>query len=366
MSKLLISKPTLLLNEVICRANIKRMAEKCRSLGIEFRPHFKTHQSYEIGRWFRAEGVRGITVSSLGMAAYFAKDGWTDITVAFPCNIRQIDQINELAAKIDLRVLIDNEQTLDFLTEHLASNIEVYIEVDCGGNRSGVKAEDIDQIEKLAESISASDKMRFVGIYSHAGHTYEAQGKESILGLSGESLKKIYSVFEKIKSKYNSIGLCYGDTPSCSVRFEFGSVTSLSPGNFVFYDVMQSEIGSCVDEDIAVTVACPIIGMKKERSEVLIYGGAVQMSKDHDPKYGFGRVVTFTDQGWKLLEGAKVSRLSQEHGVISMPENQLDKFKVGDAIGILPIHSCLTAECLGEYTTLDGKSVDHYKQKKHA
>lgn len=366
MSKLSISKPTLLLNESICKANIKRIANKCRLLGIEFRPHFKTHQSHEIGRWFRAEGVKGITVSSLGMAEYFANDGWTDITVAIPCNIRQLEQINTLASRIDLRVLIDNEQTLDFLNQHLTSNVDVYVEVDCGGNRSGVKADHIDLIEKLAAGISSSDKMRFVGIYSHAGHTYGAKGKLNTLKISDESLRQLSTVFNELKANYNSIGFCYGDTPSCSVRNEFGSATALSPGNFVFYDVMQSEIGSCSIEDIAVSVACPIISIKKERGEVLIYGGAVHLSKDYDDVYGFGRVVAINDSGWEVIKGAKVSRLSQEHGVISMTSDQLDKLKVGDVIGILPIHSCLTAEYLGAYQSLEGKSVDHYKQKKHA
>jgi D-serine deaminase-like pyridoxal phosphate-dependent protein len=53
-----IMKPTLLLDEEKCRRNIRTMAEKARSSGVIFRPHFKTHQSIEIGNWFREEGYR--------------------------------------------------------------------------------------------------------------------------------------------------------------------------------------------------------------------------------------------------------------------------------------------------------------------
>ena len=73
-----IRKPTLFLDEVKCRANIRMMSEKAKANGVIFRPHFKTHQSVEIGNWFREEGTQAITVSSVGMAGYFAKAGWRD------------------------------------------------------------------------------------------------------------------------------------------------------------------------------------------------------------------------------------------------------------------------------------------------
>ena len=79
-------EPTMVLNEEICKSNIARMAQKAKAAGVTFRPHFKTHQSREIGEWFRASGVEKITVSSLNMAMKFAEWGWNDITVIFPIN----------------------------------------------------------------------------------------------------------------------------------------------------------------------------------------------------------------------------------------------------------------------------------------
>ena len=84
-----ITRPTLLLDVVRARRNIARMADKARRNGVRFRPHFKTHQSAAIGAWFRAEGVACITVSSVTMARYFADQGWQDITIVFPVNVRE-------------------------------------------------------------------------------------------------------------------------------------------------------------------------------------------------------------------------------------------------------------------------------------
>jgi len=81
MEKILkkIVKPTLLLDEQRAVQNIERMVEKAGKNGVLLRPHFKTHQSAEIGEWFRSRGVHAITVSSVDMAEYFIDHGWKDI-----------------------------------------------------------------------------------------------------------------------------------------------------------------------------------------------------------------------------------------------------------------------------------------------
>lgn len=102
-----IEKPTLLIDPDRVKQNIQRMCQKAKEQNIRFRPHFKTHQSAEIGEWFRQEGVTAITVSSLDMGRYFADHGWLDITLAFPVNIRQVLGIASLAQQIHLEILVE-------------------------------------------------------------------------------------------------------------------------------------------------------------------------------------------------------------------------------------------------------------------
>lgn len=66
-------KPTLVIDEVKCRNNIRSMADKALANNLIFRPHFKTHQSAKVGNWFRDYGVDRITVSSVDMAGYFTE-----------------------------------------------------------------------------------------------------------------------------------------------------------------------------------------------------------------------------------------------------------------------------------------------------
>ena len=52
-----VTEPTMVLNEEVCKSNIARMAAKAKAANVVFRPHFKTHQSREIGSE-RAEWIR--------------------------------------------------------------------------------------------------------------------------------------------------------------------------------------------------------------------------------------------------------------------------------------------------------------------
>ena len=61
---------------------------------------------------------------------------------------------------------------------------------------------------------------------------------------------------------------------------QFGPVDELRPGNFVFYDLMQEEIGACTLDDIAVAMACPVVAVHPDRMQWIIYGGAIHFSKD--------------------------------------------------------------------------------------
>ena len=91
-----LNRPQAVVIEKNCRANIQKLVHRAEKNGTSCRPHFKTHQSFVIGEWFRDAGITSITVSSPQMASYFSNHGWDDITIAFPFYRSQIESINEL------------------------------------------------------------------------------------------------------------------------------------------------------------------------------------------------------------------------------------------------------------------------------
>jgi D-serine deaminase-like pyridoxal phosphate-dependent protein len=362
-----IVKPTIILDELRVRSNIRRMAQRARQNQVRFRPHFKTHQSAAIGEWFRAEGVTAITASSVAMATYFADHGWNDITIAFPANVREIDQINQLAARVQLQLLIESEATAHILDRGLSSPVGVWIEADAGSGRSGVPWDNGGMLHAVANAITSSKVLRLQGLLTHAGNSYAARSLQEVTAIHAETITRMQRMRSWLM-EYGFLGLeiSIGDTPACSMLEAWGDVDEARPGNFVFYDLTQMTIGSCSAEDVGFVVACPVVAVHPERNEIVLYGGAVHLSKEMLPRAdgtpSYGAVVWLQDGGWSApISGAWLRSLSQEHGVVNVTkpawEGGLGSVQVGDLLGVLPVHSCLTADLLKEYRTVDGERV---------
>ena len=360
-----ITKPTLILNEKRVRNNIKKMVEKASKSNVELRAHFKTHQSADISKWFQEYGVNKIAVSSIDMAGYFADNGWNDITIAFLVNILQIKQINNLAEKINLGLLIDSFETAEFLSKKLATKVDIWVKVDTAYHRTGIHWDDEATLSKIIRYIKRIDNMSFIGLLTHSGHTYKAKNKEEIKDIYEDTIIKLKNIQERLSLQgFSKVKLSVGDTPSCSIIEDFTGVNEIRPGNFVFYDIQQLALHSCLEKDIAVAVACPVVAKYPERNEIVVYGGAVHLSKDNLVGYfsdelSFGLVALPNKDGWgKIEKDVYVYSLSQEHGIIKAPTEFISNIERGDILYILPIHSCLTANMLRNYVTFSGKELN--------
>ncbi len=339
------------------------MAAKARSHGVAFRPHFKTHQSRVIGRWFRDEGVSSITVSSLKMASYFAADGWNDITVAFPVNVLEIERVRSLSSAISLNLLIEDPLTIPILERQLERPVGVFVKIDAGYHRTGIPADRIAEIDALIAILSSSQNLRFRGFIAHAGNTYRAKTREEILTIHESTCRSVAGLKAHYRHAFPDMLTSVGDTPACSVAEQFYAIDEIRPGNFVFYDAMQLHLGSCSADQIAVAMACPIVATHPDRNQAILYGGAIHFSKDfiiNGGNQSFGELAELHDHGWSApLPGAYLSSLSQEHGVVTASPEFTGRLKSGSVVGVLPVHSCLTADCMKGYVTLEGDRIDH-------
>ncbi|MCG8580153.1 MAG: alanine racemase [Bacteroidales bacterium] len=355
----MLTQPTLLLDKAKCMASIERMATKAKNANVLFRPHFKTHQSAEVGNWFRDFSVECITVSSVKMAVYFAQNGWKDITIAFPANILEWSTINELASKINLNIVVESTDTIHALEQNLTNPVGTYVKTDTGYGRTGVNAEDYESMQALLKELKTCRNLIFIGFLCHAGHTYNTDSKDEIINIMESSRQQLLALKTFMANDFPLIQISYGDTPSCSLSHNFEGFDEIRPGNFAFYDTMQASLGSCSLSDIAVAMACPVVAKHPERGEIIIHGGAVHFSKDQitiEGRAQLGTVVPLNGYNWDTSKQlGYIAKLSQEHGIIKMGKENFDKVKIGDMLGILPVHSCLTANLMKGYTTTEGE-----------
>ncbi|SNS51020.1 D-serine deaminase, pyridoxal phosphate-dependent [Belliella buryatensis] len=356
-----ITSPTLLIDEKICRANLHRMAQKAARNGMELIPHFKTGQSKAIGAWAKEYGIKEITVSSIKMAAYFCGNGWETIHIAFPFNPLQIRKLNELSQNQKISIQLVNSEVTQLLAKKLSSTVGFFIEIDAGYGRTGVAVSDFGKIEEILRISQTSEHLQFRGFYIHAGHSYYAK---DVAAIHEQNIAALNMLKDKYSTEFPNLVTRTGDTPTCSMMEDFGGIDQMGPGNFVFYDLTQAGIGSCTKADIAVALAVPVVDINPEKRTILIHGGRVHLAKDvliePNGEKNFGEVVMLSENGWDIPESRSfVKSISQEHGIIQASEELLQKTHVGDLLGILPVHSCMTADCMKAYLSLNGEWIDH-------
>lgn len=346
-------RPLLFLDEHRCRQNIDFMIRRASDAGVVLRPHMKTHQSITIGSWFRERGITGATVSSTGMALYFAEGGWSDLTIAFPFFRQMSSDLKKLESTVNLRLFLNNTDDLQYLESFLQKPFGYYIEIDPGYGRSGISETEDEQIDKLVSYGFNSDSAVFHGFYIHEGRTYSCRGKKEI----EERITPALSILKRLKSKYPQAAISLGDTPACSVSDQLGLLDEMTPGNFVFYDYMQYKIGSCSLNQIALFAVHPLAQAHNSAGRSVLHGGAAHLSKDfiyEDEKPTYGRVIHYSPDSISLRENAHLRSLSQEHSIVE----GLDHLSKNEQfIWICPIHSCLTSNLHSEYQASSGRII---------
>ena len=350
------STPTLVINKSISSNNLDRMIGVANKNNLVLRPHFKTHQSIEIGNWFKEKGVTSITVSSIKMAEFFSSE-WDDITIAFPLNILEIDKLNFMITRHKVKLLIDSISSLKILNSQLEASIGVYLKIDVGYNRAGLKIDENQKIKSIINFCKTSQKISFLGFLAHFGDSYKSKNKKEIKNVFQKSIERIKILSDEFPDYQISIG----DTPTCSTIKKYPKfINEIRPGNFIFYDLAQYKIGSCEIDDIAVRIICPVISIYEEREEVLIYGGSVHFSKDSlcENEYDIFGYVYFGETWDVSNKIGYIKSLSQEHGIVKLEKKM--SLKIGDILNVIPVHSCLAVDKMGVFYE-SGKRIEIMK-----
>lgn len=107
-------------------------------------------------------------------------------------------------------------------------------------------------IEKVVRSLNHSKHVNLKGIIAHNGLVYTANSMKEVIETNKAFIEKIVCLKAYFSEKGFPIIATVKDIPSVSICNDFARIDEFSPGNFVFYNVMQLKIGSCGIGDKAV------------------------------------------------------------------------------------------------------------------
>ena len=351
--------PAFLIDLPRLKANVQGMKERAQKNNVTLRPHVKTHKTAEIARMQITAEAPGITVSTLAEARFYQKSGFEDITYAFPIAANKLDEAAELTAKLKaFNILLDQPQTLSAVEaygrEHGVS-FKVFLKVDCGYHRAGVDPAKPAAVQ-LARQIAAFDHIEFKGILTHAGHSYHCRNVAEIVAVARQERNVMAQFADDLRE--NGITcetVSVGSTPTAMHAPDWQGVTEIRPGNYVFFDKVQADIGSCSLQDVATTVLTTVVAHYPAHNQMLIDAGALALSRDSgadhlDNNIVFGAVVNHPH--------LKIFSISQEHGLITADAPiAFTDFPVGSLLQIIPNHSCLTAALFPRYHVVEEDQV---------
>ncbi len=347
-------------------SNCRAMAERASCLGVRLRPHVKTHKTAEGARLQHGGRIGPVTVSTLAEARLLAGAGFSDVTYAVPVEPSKFAAVAELAGRLErFAVLVDHldaAEALDRFTTGVGARLGVFVKVDCGGRRSGVDPNGAEGA-RLAASLAGAANFDFRGVLTHAGQAYACRTREEARAVAAVERDVTVGFARALETRGVRVGeVSVGSTPTMCAADDLAGVTEIRPGNSAFFDAFQAAIGSCTLADCAFTVLTRVIGSSPARREAVIDAGALALSKDPgplhvDPAFGFGVVL---DVEGNPLPGWRVVSLSQEHGVLRVPEGAALP-GIGAPLRIVPNHSCLAAALHPSYAvTRTGEVVGEW------
>jgi D-serine deaminase-like pyridoxal phosphate-dependent protein len=342
--------PAFIVDRDIVARNCERMRAKAEASGVIFRPHVKTHKTVEIARMQHGGSTGPVTVSTLAEAELLSRAGFGDITYAVPI---APDRAGVAGNVTGINLLVDSVEALQAV-EALDRQTDVFLKIDCGYHRAGVDPDDPKSLD-LARRMASSEKIRFRGLLTHAGHSYHAKNADEVLAVARQETDAVTRFRDRLGI---DVIRSIGSTPTTSVVERFENCDEVRPGNYVFFDAFQAAIGSCRMADVAASVLTTVIGSYPERRALIVDAGALALSKDLGPnhihpEFGYGVVC---DLNLRRLP-MRLHALSQEHGTIETDMT----LPVGTRLRIVPNHSCLTAAMYPSYVVVEkGRFVDEW------
>jgi D-serine deaminase-like pyridoxal phosphate-dependent protein len=328
--------PAILIDIDRMQRNIQRMQAHCDNLGINFRPHIKTHKIPEIARRQLEAGAIGIACQKLSETQIFVDAGFNNIQI--PYNIvgqQKLTHLTAIAKSAHITVSADHSLVIQGLADAAESaNITLNVMVEMATNiqRTGAP---IDHITDLAKQITTASYLQFAGILVYPSYT-----------ANRPALLEVLSHLET--AGINVPEISGGGTEAAFQADQFLELTELRVGTYVFYDWMHIKKGIATEDDCAMRIAATVVSTPSD-DRIILDSGSKTLSSDRiDNEFGY--IVEYPQ--------ARMYQLNEEHAYVDVSHCD-QRPTIGDRVHIIPVHTCVV-------TNLANQIYGHREEKVEA
>jgi D-serine deaminase-like pyridoxal phosphate-dependent protein len=288
---------------------------------------------------------------------------------------------------------------------------DIYIKIDMGTKRSGVVpgSQIFSQLVSDLLTAEESGSVVFVGLYSHAGHSYSGDDRAAALDLLRQEFEALLAAADVVQSgaKNKRLILTVGATPTTtSVRNlllpdavmtadeqtaiaavratvdaikRSGCSIEIHAGVYPVLDLQQLSTHALSSDgaypmlswkDMALTVLTEVASLYPSRgpngtTEALIAAGNLALGREPCKAYnGWGIVSPWNISGARVPDDVpekhaewQIRKISQEHGILSWAGAPGDEIPltIGQKLRIWPNHACIAAAGFDWYLIVDSE-----------
>ncbi len=349
-----IQTPCLILDLDALERNIKKMGDYAKAHGMRHRVHGKMHKSVDVAKLQeQIGGAVGVCCQKVSEAEVFARGGIKDILVSNqvrdPAKIDRLARLPKLGARTIVCVDdVDNVADLSSAAEKHGTELEIFVEIDCGAGRCGVITTPV--VIEIAKAVEAAPNLKFTGIQAYQGamqhlDTYEARQEKL-----DTAIAMVKDAVDGLKTEGIECELVSGGgTGSYYFESNSGVYNELQCGSYAF---MDADYGRILDKD----------GQRIDQGEwenaLFILTSVMSHSKADKAICDAGLKAQSVDSGLPFIYGredVEYLKCSDEHGVIGDPDGVL---KVNDKLRLVPGHCDPTCNVHDWYVGVRGGKVE--------
>jgi len=349
-----IQTPCLVLDLDALERNIKKMGDYAKAHGMRHRVHGKMHKSVDVAK-LQEElgGAVGVCCQKVSEAEVFARGGIKDVLVSNQVrDPRKIDRLATLP-KLGARIIvcvddIDNVAELSAAAQKHGTELEVFIEIDCGAGRCGVTT--TEDVVAIAQAVEAADGLKFTGIQAYQGAMQHMDSYDDRKAKLDIAIAMVEDAVAGLKAEGLEAELVSGGgTGSYYFESNSGVFNELQCGSYAFLD---ADYGRILDKD----------GNRIDQGEwenaFFILTQVMSHAKADKAICDAGLKAQSVDSGLPVIFGrndVEYIKCSDEHGVIADPSGALG---VGDKLRLIPGHCDPTANVHDWYVGVRNGKVE--------
>jgi 3-hydroxy-D-aspartate aldolase len=349
-----IQTPCLILDLDALERNIVKMGDYAKAHGMRHRVHGKMHKSVDVAKLQeRLGGSVGVCCQKVSEAEVFARGGIRDILVSNqvrdPAKIDRLARLPKLGARTIVCVDdVANVADLSAAAVRHGTQLEVFVEIDCGAGRCGVKTPQ--EVVAIAKAVAAAPGLKFTGIQAYQGamqHLDRYEDRKEKLDAAIAQVRACADALEAAGLKPELVS--GGGTGSYYFESSSGVYNELQCGSYAF---MDADYGRILDKD----------GRRIDQGEwenaLFILTSVMSHAKPDKAIVDAGLKAQSVDSGLPVVFGrtdVKYVKCSDEHGVVEDPAGVL---KVNDKLRLVPGHCDPTCNVHDWYVGVRGGKVE--------